>query len=137
MRKLIFGLVAAAFAALSPALCAAVSIKPGMWEMTTIVSGQRTASEQKCFLQKDLDELEKKQRGAPTKEACIYSDYKESGKTVTYKMTCKFGGGNPTIILVSTTYNGDTATGTVTSNGAVSTMNSKRVGNCTKSSFDK
>ena len=52
-------------------------------------------------------------------------------------MTCKFGGGNPTIMLVSTTFNGDTATGTVTSNGAVSTMNSKRVGNCTKSSFDK
>jgi len=139
MRKLIFCLVVAAFVVLSPTLHAALNIKAGLWEIITSISGQKAGVEQKCFLQKDIDDLEKTLMGAAGKanQPCSYSDYKESGSTVTYKMTCRFGGGKLSTSLVTSTYNGDTTTGTITSGGTVSTVNSKRVGNCTKSSFDK
>lgn len=52
-------------------------------------------------------------------------------------MTCRFGGGKPNSSLVTSTYNSDTTTGNIASSGTVITVNSKRVGNCTKSSFDK
>jgi Protein of unknown function (DUF3617) len=139
MRKLIFGLVVAAFVAFSPTLYAALNMKAGLWEITTTISGRKAGVEQKCVLQKDIDDLEKTMKGAAGKagQPCSYSDYKVSGHTVTYKMTCRFGGGKPSTSLVTSTYNGDTTSGTITSSGAVSTVNSKRVGNCTKSSFDK
>jgi hypothetical protein len=139
MRKFIVCLVVTAFATLSPTLHAALNMKAGLWEMTTSISGQKAGVEQKCFLQKDISDLEKTLKGAAGKagQPCSYSDYKESGSTVTYKMTCRFGGGKPNTSLVTSTYNGDTTTGTITGSGTVSTVNSKRVGNCTKSSFDK
>jgi hypothetical protein len=138
MRRLIFGLIVA-FVAISPTLHAALNVKAGLWEITTTVNGHKADVQQKCYLQKDIDDLEKMQKGAAGKanQPCTYSDYKESGSTVTYKMTCRFGGGKPSTSLVTSTYNGDTASSTITSGGTVSTVNSKRVGNCNKSSFDK
>jgi Protein of unknown function (DUF3617) len=139
MRKLIFGLVITAFVGLSPTLYAALNIKAGLWEITTTIGGQKLGVEQKCYLPKDIDDMEKMLKGATGTAAqpCSYSDYKESGGTITYKMTCRFGGGTPKTSLVTSTYYGDTTTGTITGSGTVITMNSKRVGNCTKSSFDK
>ena len=139
MRKVIFGLVAAAFAALSPTLYAALNMRAGLWEITTTLSGHKVGAEQKCYLQKDIDDLEKMMKGAAGKadQPCSFSDYKESGRTVTYKATCRFGGEKPSTSLVTSAYNGDTTTGTIASSGAVSTINSKRAGNCSKSSFDK
>jgi hypothetical protein len=139
MRKLIFGSVVAPFMALSTTLYAALNMKAGLWETTTTMSGQKAGVEQKCFLQKDIDDLENTLKGAAGKgkQPCAYSDYKETGNTVTYKMTCRFGGGKPSTSLVTSTYNGETTTGNIASGGAVITVNSKRVGNCTKSSFDK
>jgi hypothetical protein len=139
MRKLIFGLVVVAFVALSPTLYAALNMQAGLWEITTTINGQKAGVEQKCFLQKDIDDLEKTMKGAAGKadQPCSYSDFKESGNTVTYKMTCRFGGGKPSTSLVTSTYNGNTTSGTITSSGTVITINSKRVGNCTKSSFAK
>ena len=140
MRKLVFGLVVAAFVALSPTLYAALNMKAGLWEITiTTQNGQTLGVEQKCYMPKDIDDMEKMLKGAAGKvdQPCSYSDYKESGGTVTYKMTCRFGGGTPKTSLVTSTFNGDTTTGTITSSGTVSTVNGKRVSNCTKSSFDK
>jgi hypothetical protein len=140
MRKLVFGLVVAAFVALSPTLYAALNMKAGLWEITiTTQNGQKLGVEQKCYMPKDIDDMEKMLKGAAGKadQPCSYSDYKESGGTVTYKMTCRFGGGTPKTSLVTSTFNGDTTTGTITGSGTVSTVNGKRVGNCTKSSFDK
>ena len=139
MRKLIFGLVAAMWMALSTTLYAALNMKAGLWETTTTMSGQTAGMEQKCFLQKDIDDLESTVKGVAGKanQPCAYTDYKESGSTVTYKMTCRFGGGKPNSSLVTSTYNSDTTTGNIANSGTVITVNSKRVANCTKSSFDK
>ena len=139
MRKLVFGLVITAFIGLSPTLYAALNMESGLWEITTTMGGQKLGVEQKCYLPNDIDDMEKMLKGVAGKAAqpCSYSDYKESGGTITYKMTCRFGGGTPKTSLVTSTYNGETTTGTITGSGTVITMNSKRVGNCTKSSFDK
>lgn len=139
MRKLIFGLVVTAFIAHSPNLLAALNMKAGVWEITTTTSGQKAGVEQKCYLQKDIDNLEKMMKGAVGKghQPCIYSDYKASGSTVTNKLTCQFGGGKPSTSLVTSTYNGDTTTATITGSGKEIAVNGKRAGNCTKSSFDK
>ena len=139
MRKSIFGLVAATSMTLSTALYAELNMKAGLWETTTTMSGQKAGVEQKCFLQKDIDDLESTVKGVAAKanQPCSYADYKESGNTVTYKMTCRFGGGRTNSSLVTSTYNGNTTTGNITSSGSVIAVNSKRVGDCTKSSFDK
>lgn len=139
MRKPIFTLVVTVFVAHSSTLCAALNMKAGQWEITTTISGQKLGVEQKCYLQKDIDDLEKMMKGAVGKghQPCIYSDYKESGSTVTNKLTCRFGGGKPSASLVTSTFNGDSTTGTLTGSGTVTTLNSKRIGNCIKSSFDQ
>ena len=139
MRRFILGLLVVSFAALSPTLHAALNINPGLWEVTTAMGGQKPGVEKKCYLQKDIDDMEKTLKGAAGKgnQPCIYSDFKESGNTVTNKLTCRFGGGKPITTLVTSTYNGDNTTGTITGSGAASTVNSKRLGSCTKSSFDK
>jgi hypothetical protein len=138
MRKTIFSLVAATTAALSPTLHAGL-VKPGLWEMTTMMGGQKAAVDQKCYLQKDLDDLEKMQKGGAGKPGhpCTYSDYKESGSTASYKMTCQFGGGKPSTSVVTSVLSGDTVTTTTTGAGMANTMIAKRLGNCAKSSFDK
>jgi len=81
MRKLIFGLVVASFVAFSPTLYAALNIESGLWEITTTIGGQKLGVEQKCYLPKDIDDMEKMLKGATGKAAqpCSYSDYKESG----------------------------------------------------------
>lgn len=67
MRKLIFGLVAAMWMALSTTLYAALNMKAGLWETTTTMSGQTAGMEQKCFLQKDIDDLESTVKGVAGK----------------------------------------------------------------------
>jgi Protein of unknown function (DUF3617) len=70
------------------------------------------------------------------KQPCTFANYKQSGNTVIYTMTCTFTGGKPRASTVSATYSGDTTMGTVTANGVATKIDSKRLGDCTKSSFD-
>ncbi len=120
-------------------ICAALNMKPGLWETTTYISGNKLSTEQKCYLQKDIDSLEKMMRGDPAaqKGPCSNSNFKQSGDTVTYTMTCSFSKGKTSTGTVSGTYNGDTTTGTVVGSGTTSKIDSKRIGDCSKSSFDK
>ena len=84
MRKLIFGLVAATWMTLSTTLYAALDMNAGLWETTTTMTGQKAGVEQKCFLQKDIDDLENTVKGVAGKanQPCSYADYKESGNTL-------------------------------------------------------
>jgi hypothetical protein len=118
---------------------AALNMKPGLWETTTYIDGHKINAEKKCYLQKDIDALEKMMRGDPAaqKGPCSDSNFKQSGNTITYTMTCSFSKGKTTTSTVSGTYNGDTTTGTVVGSGTTSKIDSKRVGDCFKSSFDK
>ena len=122
-----------------PALAwAKLDMQPGLWEMATQMQGRTLANEQKCYLQKDIDALEKFMQGAVNdpKQPCVNSNYKASGNTVTYTMSCTFSG-HKNISDVSATYAGDHTTGTIKADGSVSTIASKRLGACNKSSFDK
>ena len=137
MMRIIRGLASAALIAVPLMLAASLNIKEGQWEVTTSISGRKVSTEQKCYLNKDIVELEKMFRGEviKPKQPCKFSDYKQSGNAVSYKMTCTFGG-KPSVSQVTSTYNGDTAKGTITGNGTVSVVESKRIGSCSKSSFD-
>ena len=137
MRKIIRGLVLAAFVAVPLVLAASLNMNEGLWETSTSMNGKKLATEQKCYLKKDVVELEKMLRGelVKPKQPCKFSDYKESGNAVNYTMTCTFGG-KPSVSQVTSTYNGDTAKGAITANGTVSVLESKRTGSCSKSSFD-
>lgn len=118
---------------------AALNMRAGLWEVTTYISGRKVTVDQKCYLQKDIAELEKQMRGDPAaqKGPCTFSDFKQSGNSVTYTMTCRFTPGKSTTSSVTATYNGDTTTGTVAGGSINSKIDSKRIGDCTKSSFDK
>ena len=138
MQRTMWGVVTVCLWLTSWAAAAGLNMKVGLWETTMVFQGKKGPSEQKCYLQKDVDFLEKQMRGevSAPKQPCAFANYKQSGNTVTYTMTCTFTGGKPRTSTVSATYSGDTATGTVTANGAVTTIDNKRLGDCTKSSFD-
>jgi hypothetical protein len=58
-------------------------------------------------------------------------------KRVNYTVSCTFSG-RKSISEVSTTYAGDHTTGTIKgADGSLRTIASKRLGACSKSSFDK
>jgi hypothetical protein len=69
-------------------------------------------------------------------QPCKFTDYKQTGNTVTYTMTCTFGKGKPARSAVTATYSGDSTHGTITSaTGVQSVIDSRRIDTCTKSSF--
>jgi hypothetical protein len=138
MQRLMWGAVTVCLWLMPVVAASRLNMKPGLWESTTFMQGNKVGSEQKCYLQKDVDHLEKQMRGevSEPKQPCTFTNYKQSGDAVTYTMTCTFAG-KPSTTTVSATYSGDTTTGTVTGSGLPSRIDSKRLGDCTKSSFDK
>jgi hypothetical protein len=138
MRRTMWGALTVGLCLTSLAAYASLNMKPGLWETATIIQGKKASAEQKCYLQKDVDHLEKQMRGevSEPKQPCVFANYKQTGNTVTVKMTCTFGG-KPHPSVLSATYNGDTTTGKVISDGVATEIESKRLGDCTKSSFDK
>jgi hypothetical protein len=132
-----------------PAACAIVALvfpisawadlnmQPGLWESTMTVGGNAMPLEQKCYLQKDIDALDRFQRGLdpPGQTPCSASNYREVGNAMTYTLTCQIGG-KKTISAVTTTYDGDRITGTISGlDGTVSTILNTRINDCTESSF--
>jgi len=132
-----------------PALCAVVALtlptaakavlnmQPGLWESTMAVGGNTMPVEQKCYLRKDIDTLDRFQRGGapPSQSPCSSSGYQELGNTMKYTLTCQING-KKTVSAITTTYDGDRITGTITSvDGTVSRLVNTRIGDCSESSF--
>jgi hypothetical protein len=116
---------------------AELNMKPGLWETATTVSGSPMPVEQKCYLQKDIDSLDRFQRGqAPAgQNPCSTSNYKALGNTMTYTLTCQFNG-KKSVSAVTTTYDGDRITGLIAgADGTVTQLLNNRIGDCSQSSF--
>jgi uncharacterized protein DUF3617 len=116
---------------------AELNMKPGLWETATTVSGSPAPTEQKCYLQKDVDALDRFQRGQqpPGQNACTTSSYKALGNTMTYTLTCEFNG-RKSVSAVTTTYDGDRITGLIAgADGTITRVLNTRIGDCAQSSF--
>ena len=120
------------------AASAAWNMQWGLWDSTANIGGKPTPMGTACYLQKDLVELEALYRGKliRDKDPCKYSDYAESGNSVNYTMTCKYGN-ETTVSQVKATYNGTASTSSITTAGVVVNMTSKRIGTCTETSYPK
>jgi hypothetical protein len=117
---------------------AGLNMKPGLWETATTMQGHVGGTERKCYLPKDIVDLQSQMRGQLVLPAqpCKFTDYKQTGNTVTYTMICTFGKGKPTRSAVTATYSGDSTHGTVTSAAGVQwAIDSRRIDGCAKSSF--
>ena len=128
----------AAAALLVPiAASADLNMKPGLWEAVTTVGGSSTPPDQKCYLPKDIESLERFQRGEqpPGQNPCTASNYKALGNTMTYTLTCEFNG-KKSVSAVTTNYDGDRITGLIAgADGTVSQLVNTRIGDCSQSSF--
>ena len=116
---------------------AELNMKPGLWESTLTVAGNETPKEQKCYLQKDIDSLERFQRGEepPGQNPCTASNYKALGNIMTYTLTCE-ANGKKSVSAVTTNYDGDRITGLIAGvDGTVTQLLNVRIGDCTESSF--
>jgi hypothetical protein len=126
--------VLSAFAA-APAV-ASLNMNEGLWETTLIADGRTQSSNSRCYTRADIVEMEKRLQGRSTRidGVCRYTDFSQSGDSVNYTMTCRLGEDEQTS-AVSATYSGDSATGTIRAAGVTVTASSRRIGNCTESSF--
>jgi hypothetical protein len=114
-----------------------LNMQPGLWESTMTVGGNTMPAEQKCYQQKDIDALDRFQRGAdpPGQTPCSSSGYKALGNSMTYTLTCQLNG-RKSVSAVTTTYDGDRITGTISGvDGTISRLVNSRIGDCTDSSF--
>jgi|SRR5215470_464336 len=136
MRLIPTAFVAAALA-FPISASAQLNMKPGLWEATMTVGGNAMPTEQKCYLQKDIDALDRFQRGVepPGQNPCAASGYKALGNTMSYTLTCMIKG-KRSVSAVTTTYDGDRITGTIAGvDGMVTQLVNTRIGDCTESSF--
>lgn len=113
-------------------------MQPGLWESATMVSGETRSTEQKCYMQKDIDALEKFQKGqSPLAAPCRASDYKALGNVTSYTLTCQMNG-NKSVSAVTAIYDASMIHGRITNaDGNVSTFVDSRIGNCGWSPFGK
>jgi len=126
--------IAVAFAAM-PAV-ATLNMNEGLWETTITADGQAQSANPKCYTRADIAEMERLLQGKSTRVdgICHYADFTQSGNSVNYTMTCRLGDDEQTS-AVSATYRGDSAIGTIRSEGVTVTASSRRIGSCTESSF--
>ena len=115
---------------------AALEMNEGLWETTITADGQSRSLGTNCYTTADVEEMERVLRGVSTQPggACHYSDFTQSGNTVRYTMICR-NGDDEQSSTVAAVYQGDSATGTLTTSGVTVTTTSRRVGSCTQSSF--
>jgi hypothetical protein len=116
---------------------AELNMRPGLWEATMNVGGNPAPTEQKCYLQKDVDSLDRFQRGEepPGQNPCSTSNYKALGNTMTYTLTCQFNG-KKSVSAVTTNYDGDHIIGLIAgADGTITQLTNTRIGDCTQSSF--
>jgi hypothetical protein len=115
---------------------ATLNMNEGLWETTITADGQAQSANAKCYTRADIAEMEKLIQGKSSRVdgVCRYADFTQSGNSVNYTMTCRLGDDEQTS-AVSATYRGDSAIGTIRAAGVTVTASSKRIGNCTESSF--
>lgn len=113
-----------------------LNMRPGLWEAVNTVGGNALPPDQKCYLQKDIDTLDRFQRGqSPPGAPCTASGYRALGNSMSYTLTCEIAG-KKTVSAVTTVYDGDRITGTIAgADGTVSTVTNTRIGDCSQSSF--
>ena len=114
-----------------------LNMRPGLWEATTTVGGNVLATEQKCYLQKDIDTLEKFQQGTSdtSKSPCTATNYTAVGNRMSYTLVCEVGG-KKSVSAITTVYDGEQVNASIAGvDGTISTVQSKRIGDCTESSF--
>ena len=114
---------------------AALNMQAGLWETTLTADGRTQSAGIKCYTRADIAEMERLLQGRSSRAAsCRYADFAQSGNSVRYTMTCRMGDDEQTS-AVSATYRGDSATGTIRAGGVTVTATSRRIGECTQSSF--
>ncbi len=115
---------------------ATLNMNEGLWETTITADGHAQLGNAKCYTRADIAEMERLLQGKSTRldGICRYADFTQSGNSVNYTMTCRLGDDEQTS-SVSATYRGDSATGTIRSEGVTVTASSRRIGSCTESSF--
>jgi hypothetical protein len=135
-RSIVMAAMLAALAA-APA-AASLNMNEGLWETTLTADGKTQSAGAKCYTRADIVEMEKLLQGRSSRVdgVCRYADFTQSGNSVNYTMTCKLGDDEQTSV-VSATYRGDSSTGTIRAAGVTVTASSRRVGNCSESSFTR
>ena len=115
---------------------AELNMRPGMWESLMTVGDNQMPPDRKCYLQKDVDNLDQFQRGGPPgQNPCSTSGYKATGNAMSYTLTCVING-KKTVSAVTMNYEGDRITGVITGvDGTVSHLINSRTGDCNQSSF--
>lgn len=132
-------LALSAFAALAAPIPASaeLNMRPGLWETIMTVGGNQMPPEKKCYLQKDVDNLDRFQRGTepPGRNPCSASGYRALGNTMSYTLTCSING-QRSVSAVTMNYDRDRITGEITPiNGPGSALVNTRTGDCSESSF--
>lgn len=127
--------IAVLLAIAAPAF-AVLNVREGLWETTLAADGHVQSRSVKCYTGNDIAEMERVLHGRSWRGdgACRYSNFTQSGDDVSYTMTCRLGEEDKTS-AVSASYHGDSATGTIRAGAAVVTATSRRIGDCSQSSF--
>jgi hypothetical protein len=122
----------------STSAVATLNMNEGLWETTISADGQAQSASAKCYTRADIAEMERLLQGKSSRVdgICRYADFSQSGNSVNYTRTCRLGDDEQTS-LVSATYRGDSAIGTIRSAGVTVTASSRRLGSCTESSFTR
>ena len=115
---------------------AGLNMREGLWETTLAADGRTQSRSVKCYTRADIDEMERVLHGRSWRGdgACRYSGFTQAGDDVSYTMTCRLGD-EEQASAVAASYHGDSATGTIRAGGATVTATSRRVGDCSQSSF--
>jgi len=122
----------------APPVAAALDMREGLWETTLTADGQPRSLGAKCYTAADVAEMERLLQGKSVRAdgVCRYSDFTQSGNSISYTMRCRVGDDEQTS-AVAATYSGDSATGTIRTGGVTVTAASRRVASCAQSSFGR
>jgi len=135
---LLAGLIAA-MSVVATLAWAGLNMRPGLWEIATTLNGAPVGTVKKCYLPKDVNNLEASQHGAGpmANPHCKTSGYQAVGDMVTFRTTCKEHG-ETTVSDAEVVFEGDRTAGEIRSdNGTTTSFESRRVGDCSVSSFGK
>jgi uncharacterized protein DUF3617 len=116
-----------------------LNMRPGLWQSIMTVGGNEMPPDQKCYLQKDVEALDRFQRGGEPqgRNPCTASGYRAFGNTMSYTLTCVMQG-QKSVSAVTMNYDGDRITGEITAiDGTTSRLVNTRTGDCSESSFGK
>lgn len=117
---------------------AALNMSEGEWETTITADGQTRSLGTNCYTKADIAEMEQVLKGKSTQpgSSCRYSGFEQSGNSVRYTMTCRRGD-DEQVSRVDAVYQGNSATGTLSTAGVTITTTSRRLGSCAQSSFSR